>query len=313
MRGAFDAISALVIYLVTVRVHLGGAAATAVAGSQLGRAGSLQARGDSITAATRLVVNVSVVDIGDEPVNNRPLKGDQTTIVSSWVLFHLIGNHTGALRASSLPSFAGGLRDALADSLEVCRSSVGIVDIRAVNVDIQDPWASTGHRRPRPHTSFVQRMAGLIRRDHVEAHAKRLTVTQMRAVYEVREFAEMRLHIPEAARKIDSLQLFSHFAELSRLLDRSLLLADLGISQGAMLDDVGYASLRQMWREPLPIAEREACAEEMLLRDARQVHQYFVVLSMILLLCIICAGSAVFALKHQMVVPNRLNPLQDSQ
>merc|ERR1719408_808487 len=74
----------------------------------------------------------SVMDMKDNP------KAKPVSVVSSWVLFHMPGNHTDSLQQPTLPKLVGGLRDAVADALEVCRSAVGIVDMRAINIDVID-------------------------------------------------------------------------------------------------------------------------------------------------------------------------------
>merc|ERR1719456_1425181 len=74
----------------------------------------------------------SVLDVKDKNNSN------QVSVISSWVLFHMPGNHTDSLQQPTLPKLVGGLRDAVADALEVCRSSLGIVDMRAINIDVVD-------------------------------------------------------------------------------------------------------------------------------------------------------------------------------
>merc|ERR1719456_2222340 len=76
----------------------------------------------------------SVLDVKDK--NN----SDQVSVISSWILFHMPGNHTDSLKQPTLPRLVGGLRDAVADALEVCRSSLGIVDMRAINIDVIDKY-----------------------------------------------------------------------------------------------------------------------------------------------------------------------------
>eukprot|EP00929_Paragymnodinium_shiwhaense_P081345 TRINITY_DN42540_c0_g1_i2.p1 TRINITY_DN42540_c0_g1~~TRINITY_DN42540_c0_g1_i2.p1 ORF type:complete len:457 (+),score=116.66 TRINITY_DN42540_c0_g1_i2:219-1589(+) len=252
--------------------------------------------------------NVTV--LGSPPEEHK--KEEQVAVISSWVLIHVMGNHTGALQEPELSKFALGLRDAVADALEVCRPSVGVADIRAINIDLVEPEPPRRHVQ---HPSLVQNWQRIVRSDDQgqERWINHVNVTQMKAVYEVRVLPDMRMAEMEIARRIDRFQIYGKFSELGRLLSRSFGRSDRNMD-GVVLDDVGYASRHVFWRPPLSPSELEDCTEEVMLRDTRQLHQYVVALSLVLVAFITCAGSAVFTIKHPSIVPSRLNPLaQDRQ
>merc|ERR1719316_2103980 len=142
-----------------------------------------------------------------------------------------------------------------------------------------------------------------------ESQRSHVNVTQIKAVYEVRIFKEMRFSDSEIGRRVDNFQIYSKFSDLNRLLGRSLAQVDGHSMDGVMLDDVGYASRHQLWRPPLSSDELADCAEEVSLHDARQIHQFIVAVSLIMVALITCAGSTVFTIKHASSVPSRMNPL----
>merc|ERR1719502_354835 len=139
-----------------------------------------------------------------------------------------------------------------------------------------------------------------------------VNVTQIKAVYEVRIFKEMKTTDAEVGRRIDRFQIYSKFSDLNRLLGRSLSQVDGRSMDGVMLDDVGYASHHQLTRPPLSSGELADCVEEVSLHDARQLHQFIVAMSLIMVALITCAGSTVFTIKHASSVPSRMNPLVSS-
>ena len=59
----------------------------------------------------------------------------------------------------------------------------------------------------------------------------------------------------EVARRIDTFQIYSHFADLSRLVARSLSSEMAHVDDIATLDDTGYAARHVVARHPLTDAE----------------------------------------------------------
>jgi len=296
-------------------------------------------QGDWNVSQGSFMMNVTIVDahetdkamqsLSDLDIKDRNKSG-QVNVVSSWILFHMPGNHTDSLQRPTLPLLVGGLRDAVADALEVCRSSVGIVDMRAINIDVIDKVdsgsllqsgedsskqnssreATQGEAAQGEAATLMEHAANLMRRmRHDDDEKSHVNVTQIKAVYEVRLFPEMRTNDAEVGRRVDKFQIYSKFADLNRLLTRSLSQVDEHSMEGVMLDDVGYASQHQLWRPPLTADELKDCVEEVSLHDARQLHQFIVAISLIMVALITCAGSTVFTIKHASSVPSRMNPL----
>jgi hypothetical protein len=272
-------------------------------------------------------MNVTIVDAHENGLiphsladlkNIDPKTNQEVTVVSSWILFHMPGNHTDSLQQPTLPKLVGGLRDSVADALEVCRSSLGIVDMRAINIDVIDKVDLEEDEDTLPPekesknegTTLLEHAASLMRRMRAEdTERSHVNVTQIKAVYEVRVFKEMRLTEGEVGRRIDKFQIYSKFSDLNRLLGRSMSQVDGHSMDGVMLDDVGYASKHQLLRPPLTSEELADCAEEVSLHDARQIHQFVMAMSLIMVALITCAGSTVFTIKHASSVPSRMNPL----
>mmetsp|Transcript_82742 Transcript_82742/g.146539 ORF Transcript_82742/g.146539 Transcript_82742/m.146539 type:complete len:355 (-) Transcript_82742:59-1123(-) len=250
----------------------------------------------------------------------RKKEADNTvSVISSWVLFHMPGNHTDALQAPMLPNLVGALRNGIADGLEVCRSSLGIVDMRAINIDVMDKEPEdlppstdiiNSDKSPKGSSTLLEHAQMMMRRMRSEERTmQHVNVTQIKAVYEVRVFPEMRTTESEVGRRVDKFQIYSKFSDLSRLLARSLSEVDIHQFDGVTLDDVGYASKHTLVRPPLSTEDLNDCTEEGLLHDARQVHQFVVAVSLIMVALITCAGSTVFTIKHASSVPSRMNPL----
>lgn len=133
-----------------------------------------------------------------------------------------------------------------------------------------------------------------------------MNVTQIKVVYEIHLLKEMRESDAITARRVDGLQVYSRFTELNRAVGHRMVLAGM---EGAMVDDVGYASRRVVQRPPLSNLELAACVEEGLLHDARQMHSYVIGASLLMILLITCVGSTIFGIKYPSHVPGRMNPL----
>lgn len=266
--------------------------------------------------------------MGEEPMKTTRRKrkrkkeaDNAVSVISSWVLFHMPGNHTEALQAPMLPNLVGALRNGIADGLEVCRSSLGIVDMRAINIDVMDkepedlPPSPAGDivnsdKETKGSSTLLEHAQMMMRRMRSEERTmQHVNVTQIKAVYEVRIFPEMRTTESEVGRRVDKFQIYSKFSDLSRLLARSMSEVDRHQFDGVTLDDVGYASKHTLMRPPLSAEDLGDCTEEGLLHDARQVHQFVVAVSLIMVALITCAGSTVFTIKHASSVPSRMNPL----
>lgn len=248
---------------------------------------------------------------------------EMATVITSWVLFHMPGNHTAALTQPALPQLVSGLRNALADALMLCRPSVGIIDMRAVNIEVIEPrpWG----KEESFGASMLERTKRVMRLDQEEHHkdarqrlngeartGDRINVTQVKAAYEVRIFSEMRSKTAEVAVRVDKLQLYTHFSELNRHLGHSLASMDKYPLENVMLDDIGYAARHELKRPPIVFDSAADCVEEGLLADSRIIHQYVMAFSLTLVGLTTCAGSTVFTIKHASGVPSRLNPLVPS-
>lgn len=249
------------------------------------------------------------------PVNlSDSLQHGDTTVISSWFLFHVPGNLTAALASPGLPGLVGGLREALSATLQVCRPAVNITGIRSANVEGEIIAELEAEARSRIKKATIGHQSKpIIRRDYNDDDSEMmeyLNLTQIRVAYEVRIFDEMRTSEPDVARRVDGIQTYSRFADLDRMLGRSLSDGDLGeLFTEVTLDDAGYASFRQWPRPALHRDDLVDCAEEGLLYDAREMHQYTMIASFILVLLIAAASSVLFTVKRASAVPSRWNPL----
>jgi len=232
-----------------------------------------------------------------------------TTVVESWVVLSLI--YGGSLDQKAFKTMAEALRNSIADTLELCRPAVHVKDMRAVNVDVEYQPLALLEKLRRSPVSFTQRFRQIMRhyRAHRLSELELVNLTQVKATYEVRVFDEMRCDVDEVARKVDSLSTFGRFSEFGRATDFSLYELNESLADRTMLDDIGYASTLRVARPPIDRRQRQDCREEMLLEDARVVHEYTVMVAFGLVMLITCAGSAVFTLKQPSLVPSRLNPL----
>lgn len=246
-------------------------------------------------------------------------------VVSSWLVVTLMGARSGLEDGSDkkqLRQLTNSVRTALAEALQVCRSSLHVTDMSIKGNDdslmeiLQDHW-NPKHQRHRLIEADAN-VAQLMRRnskaskldDAFENLNERVNFTRMKASYEVRIFPEMRVSSKDVVQRIDRLQIFSRFADLNHILVRSLIHRVRNKpAESAMLDDVGYGRREVKPREVLPALQLADCMEEGLLQDAREAHQYVIALCCILVLFITCAGSAIFSLKQPSIVPSRTNPL----
>lgn len=262
----------------------------------------------SLLSSTTVATNVSVAPAGSY-VDELAVDGDseQALAYSSWVTVALL--YESPLGKAEFKELATALRHSLADSLELCRAAVHVADLRAVQVEFDvDPVP----RRDRPDhaASLMHRIRSWVRSEAGGARGKQhVNMTQVKAAYEVRVFPEMRVGGAEVARRIDQLQIFSRFTELSHLLAHTVARASPDLVGSVVLDDLGYASRRVAARPPLSAEDASSCVEEGLLLDARSSHQFFMGVAMALVLLITCTGSTIFTLKHPSAVPSRLNPL----
>lgn len=273
--------------------------------------GSVQPTFGNVTVAHAKLHTVSA----KRPVNLNDGQHRDTTVISSWFLFHAPGNLTAALASPGLVGLVSGLREALSATLEVCRPAVNITEIRSANLEgeiIADLESESRSRRTKTAASGQGR--AIVRRDYDDSEMMEyLNLTQIRVSYEVRIFNEMRITEPDVARRVDRIQTYSKFADLDHMLERSLSEGDLSdLFSEVTLDDTGYASFRQKSRPVLHGDALVDCAEEGLLYDARQTHQYTMVASLILVVLIAAASSVLFAVKRTSTVPSRWNPLIDA-
>jgi len=269
----------------------------------------------------------SVLDMHDSRLEAN--LAEKVHVLSSWVIFHVPGNHTDDLQQPNLPRVVAGVRDALADSLEICRSALGVVGMHAVNIQLKNRWydeyledstvdvskESMDTKKLYDSDTLVQQAAKLALnlRSKDNGKAQHMNVTQMKAIYEVRIFDEMRTSAKDVEHRINRFQMYSKFSDLRHMLSRELspilsLPSDRAY-QNVMLDDVGYASRHQLNRQPLSHGELADCVEEVALHNARQIHQFIVAVALLVVALITCAGSTVFTIKHATSVPSRMNPL----
>lgn len=243
----------------------------------------------------------------------------KSVIISSWVSMSLIGASDGPLKQEQFPWLARGVQAALSSSLGVCQASLHVVDMmNAGDGVISDGLVIRRHGPSRPFYASAALLNGISRlvrsvesKDKKDVHKlKDMNYTRVKAFFEVRIFPAMRASSEEMNAKIDRLQIYSRFAELSHELVQSL--GRRPTSQTAetvLLDDIGFAVQKEEFRPSLTDGELGDCIEEGLLQDARQTHQYVVALACLLVVLITCAGSSIFALKHPTLVPSRTNPL----
>lgn len=254
---------------------------------------------------------------------------EKVHVISSWILFHVPGDHTDDVKQPKLPRLVGGVRDAIADSLEICRSSLGVVGMHAVNIRLKNRWydeyleestadvskESMDTKHLYDKDALVQEAAKLALdlRSKDDNKAQHMNVTQMKAIYEVRIFDEMHTSATDVEHRINRFQLYSKFSDLRHMLSRELSpvleLPSNTAYRNVMLDDVGYAARHQLNREPLSHGELADCVEEVALHNARQIHQFIVAVALLVVALITCAGSTVFTIKHATSVPSRMNPL----
>mmetsp|Transcript_47706 Transcript_47706/g.102222 ORF Transcript_47706/g.102222 Transcript_47706/m.102222 type:complete len:287 (+) Transcript_47706:183-1043(+) len=235
----------------------------------------------------------------------------ETVVISSWATLTLLQDATSILKASDARLLAHALRNAVADSLDVCRSSVSVVDMKATNTDVVYDEDDGLLYRPQEITpSFLEHIQHLVRfskpkRHHLES----LKTTQARAVYEVRIFDEMRLSAAEVALRIDGLQNYNKFNHLNRLLRIALGSKASSFEELIHVDDIGYASRLALKKPPMSNSKVLDCLEEGFLNDARRFHEAVLFASIVIVILITCVGSAVFTIKQPSLVPSRLNPL----
>jgi hypothetical protein len=240
----------------------------------------------------------------------------KSVIISSWISMSLIGASDGPLKKEQFPWLARGIQAALSSSLGVCQASLHVVDMmNAGDGLISDGLVIRKHGPSRPFyasAALINGITRLVRSDEdKDVHKLRdMNYTRVKAFFEVRIFPAMRASSEEINARIDRLQIYSRFAELSHELVQSL--GRRPTSQTAetvLLDDIGFAVQKEELRPSPTDAEMGDCIEEGLLQDARQTHQYVVALACLLVVLITCAGSSIFALKHPTLVPSRTNPL----
>eukprot|EP00438_Fugacium_kawagutii_P031911 Skav218975 [mRNA] locus=scaffold1532:242631:253522:+ [translate_table: standard] len=245
-------------------------------------------------------------------------------VVSSWLVVTLMGARNGLEDGSDkkeLRQLTGSVRTALAEALQVCRSSLHVTDMSIKGNDdslmeiLEDHWHGK-HQRHRlidegaNVAQLMRRNSKAVLDDSFQNLNERVNFTRVKATYEVRIFPEMRVSSKDVAQRIDRLQIFSRFADLNHILVRSLIHRVRNKpAESAMLDDVGYGRREVKPREVLPALQLADCMEEGFLQDAREAHQYVIALCCILVLFITCAGSAIFSLKQPSIVPSRTNPL----
>lgn len=244
---------------------------------------------------------------------------DVSSVVSGWLVLSIGGQFDGPIERR-LPGLAQSARSALSESLQVCQPSVRIMDMQSlVDGSALEEHARIRHRfahvalAERAKSQLVQGIRQLMRRAK-DPDALDTNFTRVRVSYEVRVFGEMRAGASEIADRIDGLQIYGRFVDLSRSIARSLFrFQQSELLENVLLDDVGYSFRREEPRPPMKPQEVVDCVEEGLLQDAREDHQYVVLFCCMLVCLIACAGSAVFALKQPSVVPSRANPLLSSR
>jgi len=262
----------------------------------------------------------------------QPTTGEVTAgssvVISSWLVMTLVGSGwpEGTLGQKEFENLAESVRTALAEILVICRAAVHVTDLsfKEGDTSLMEALEARSHKvKPHSHIQNLMakeemrapsaKLAQLLRRtSHISADAfRKMNFTRLKTSYEIRVFPEMRVASKEVVSRIDRLQIFSRFADLNHVIGRNLIhRANLvQPAEGVMLDDVGYAVREVKQRSDMSTGQLTDCMEEGLLQDAREVHQYVIALSCVLVLLITCAGSAIFSLKQPSIVPSRMNPL----
>jgi len=235
-------------------------------------------------------------------------------VVSSWVVISVYSRGAEPLDKSVMPALTAGVRGALADALEVCRPSVSVHGLRssAFGGGISDvSLISTGQRQAQRAASLADRAEKIVRRAYVnDAMHPTTRFSQVEVTYEVRIDESIGASDAEIAHRIDSLQLYSKFADLNLLLLRWL--DGTPAPQGILelgLSDLGYANKRKEVRQVFSAEQISSCMEEGMLRRAKQNHQYVIMSALAMSVLIACVGSLVFAVKVPSHIPSRMNPL----
>jgi len=251
--------------------------------------------------------NVTVVDVKAESRNVTPEADTQATLVSSWVLFHFFGNSTGMVQGEQLGFFVTAVRNAIADALDVCRPSLGVISVRAVNFAETELRPSGRRRRWRTPSG---RAAAIVRGEKVDDFVEdEVNITQIKVDYDVRMLEGMRDSDSEVERRVDGLQHYARFFDLSQKFATSFAWVQALPDGGVTLDDVGDASRHVAWRPQVSQSDVVTCREEQALQGAREMHQFVVVVALALISLIACAGSTIFTVKYTVNVPSRWNPL----
>lgn len=247
---------------------------------------------------------------------------EEVEVVTGWVLLSVVMNiEDGPIGKGDIRGLSMALQGALSQILEVCQASVRVADMRVVEAESiaelrQETQPSAQQRAAAVPGSLVGRLSHLMRRVSILRvrparlqQQEHLNISEVKGVYEVRIFKEMGVSAAVAANRIDRLQLYNKFAEFGSRLTRSLTSEELRFAALVTLDDVGHAWTHTEQRPALSQDLASTCIEEELLRRARWIHQYVLVLALFIVVMIVWTGSTIFTLKQPSVVPSRMNPL----
>lgn len=247
---------------------------------------------------------------------------EEVEVVTGWVLLSVVMNvEDGPLGKGDIRGLSMGVQGALSQIIEVCQASVRVADMRVVEAEsIAELRQETQPLAQQPAAavpgSLVGRLSHLMRRVSILRvrparlqQQEHLNISEVKGVYEVRIFKEMGLSAAVVASRIDRLQLYNKFAEFGSRLTRSLSSEELRFAALVTLDDVGRAWSHTEQRPALSRDAASTCIEEELLRRARWVHQYVLVLALFIVVMIVWTGSTIFTMKQPSVVPSRMNPL----
>lgn len=248
------------------------------------------------------VQSSSNVKVGEDEL---PAAEGAVVVVQSWVLFHILHEYASFF---SRPMDRGSIavQHALADALDVCRPAVRITDSRAFDIgNFERVLMQFG-----THGTLQRREAS----QPPPRYAEVFKLIEVRLSFNLLIFPTMGHNASQISDRIDHLQSFASFADLDLLIGSAL--RDIGVGNGAGLDDVGEGEIHHA-SDDGPFARITAdevadCLAEDELRLARHHHHIVMVLCFALLALITCAGVALFTAQRSMVVRNRLHALPSS-
>jgi len=232
-----------------------------------------------------------------DPANHSELGQEMTSIVGAWVAFHVVGHQLQTLK-SNLPRIVHGIRAGVADGIGVCRPLVRITRIKGLEHNLHELEEMDLHQVAEGQVLARSTMRSAAADKAGSSLKLNMDATQIRAEYEVRVLHEMGMNDTDVKRRVDLLQMYPHFGELSRDLARSLSEFGTNLSYyDISLYDVGRANPRSILQPAFLQTDMDDCIEEQRLHDARMFHEVVILIAIIMVLLITCGASTVFMLR----------------